>query len=125
MQKNFIFVCDSVEIKDSNKLSAYGIFDSVGAYGFPATQKEMAIVVNIEVEENQRNKSHTERFEIIYDGKYIIGRDTEFNPTSPRHQFLHKVENVLFPEEGKYVVRISIDGKTIGESYFLVKQVEK
>lgn len=118
MTKNFILVCDSAI--SNNKLDVLGVFDSIYATGFPAIHQRMSIVVNLEVESTEQNQSHVESFRILYGGEEITTLETSFTPTKSRHQFIHNIQNVSLPNEGKYTVEISINGSPIGETYFLV-----
>lgn len=119
MKLNFIIVCEKVEtISKGGKANFYGVFDTIYADRFPATHKEMSIVVNIEKEGGK----HQEFFQIKKDNK-IMGTGTmiEFNGERPRHQFIHNVESMLLPEEGRYEIEIYIDNKLMGSSYFSAK----
>lgn len=122
MKINFLLTCNSVNNTETG-LNIHGIFDAIASKGFPAKHASLFIVVNLEVPEEEQNKSYLESFKILFEGKTILEDQTTFESKGPRHQFLHKIEGIVLEKPGKYDVQISIGEKMIGESYFMAKQI--
>ena len=119
MKLNFILVCDKAEkVSEGGKFNFFGVFDTIYADKFPAIHKGMAIVANIEKESGE----HEEFFQ-IKKGNQVIGKGgiVKFAGQRPRHQFVHNVEDIPLPEEGKYEIEIYVDDKLVGKSYFYAK----
>ncbi len=116
MKTKYIFICDSTEIKNGNKLNAYGVFDVVQVNKLPATQKEMVIVANVEIEAEEREKEYTERLEISKEGSLIASSESPFTPTSARQGFLHHLKNITFTTDGIYEIKILINGLLIAQT---------
>jgi|SRR3989344_1466640 len=125
MKLNFLFVCDTAEISEAEKkLDVTGIFDSIGAKTFPATHPFVTVVAGLEVAPEERNKDYIESFEVRSEDTKVVIEDTSaFRPTAPRHQFLHRIQNLGLPRPGTYTVTIKVGGKPIGDTYFLATQV--
>lgn len=124
MKTNFLFVCDSATIPEGvKKLNVSGIFDSIGSQGFPATHSSLAIVVNLEITEEEQNKPYIESFKILSEKKVVLEDSTSFEPKNSRHQFVHRISNLILEKPGRYDVQILVGEKIVGESYFFVKQI--
>ncbi|MCH7954971.1 MAG: hypothetical protein IIC40_04425, partial [Candidatus Marinimicrobia bacterium] len=81
-------------------------------------------VVNLEIPKEEQNKSYIESFKILFENKTVLEDIITFQPKANRHQFLHKLQDLLLEKPGRYDVQIFVGGKKIGESYFLVKQIQ-
>jgi len=116
---NFILTCEKAElIPDSRKSNFYGIFDTIYASSFPAIHKSMTIVVNFEKEPGE----HQEFF-LLKKGNVEIftGPIVNFKGQRPRHQFVHRIENVPLPWAGKYEIEVYVNNKLIGSYYFFAE----
>lgn len=120
-KQNFLIICDKAELDKDNKLNIIGVFDSINADGFPAVHSELAIIANFNLDKGK----HREYFIIEDDsGNELISNrsdQVEIDTTKDRHQFIHKIQNLLLPREGKYNVKIFIDGNEVGNNYFYAK----
>jgi len=79
MKTNFIFICDSIS-KNNGKFNVEGIFDSVSSKGFPAKHSALILVVNLEILEEEQNKSYLESFKILFENRTVIEDSTTFKP---------------------------------------------
>ena len=122
MKLNFLLTCNSIN-QTQTGLDIQGVFDSIGSKDFPAIHPSMLIVANLEVKEEEQNKSYLESFKILFEDKVILEDQTTFESKGPRHQFVHKIEKIVLEKPGRYDIQILIGEKIIGESYFTARQI--
>jgi sulfur carrier protein ThiS len=116
---NFFVVADNAEVR-GGKIYIEGIFDSINSNNYPAKHRSFIIAINFEIVPGR----HSHSFIIKNDVQDIIKSPTfDFDvlPNSTRHQFLHRVNDLPIPKEGKYIVEAYVDDKLIGETYFIAK----
>lgn len=104
---NFIIVCDNALLDSNGKLNITGVFDTIGARGFPAVHNKMSIVVNMDMPEGiyiEVLKIKKGDLEITNTPQIEIKKDRP-----GRHQFIHHFVNTRFPEEGDYSVEVYIN----------------
>ena len=117
---NFIIVCDEAEIVgEKKKLNISGVFDSIYSEGFPALHAFLTVVVNFEIEPGQ----HSHTITIKQDQNEVFKLSRDFNSENPRHQFIHRIENLPLPGPGKYTIDAYLDGALVGNSYFFAKLI--
>lgn len=122
-KQNFLIICDKAELDENGKLNISGVFDSINSKGFPAVHSELVIIANFNLEKG----SHKEYF-IIEDnlGNELISNRSdqlEVDVAKDRHQFIHRIQKLLLPSEGKYIVKIFIDGNEVGDNYFYARLI--
>ena len=119
---NFIFFCNNTEVSpETHNLNIIGIFDTILAEKFPATHRLMFVVVNFDISGGH----HVEFFKITKDGKPVLtSPEFPFEAMGEKHQFVHKIGNLVLHEPGKYIVEIFVDGQLIGSNLFIVRAKE-
>jgi len=121
---NYLVTCDSVLFDAANKASIIGIFDKIFSKGVPAVHNKFSVVVNTI---GSPGTSYDERIEIIntQDNNPIVSLQGKISfEESGRNNFLGNFVNTVFPNFGKYRIKVSIDGQEItnqNEHYVLVE----
>ena len=118
---NFIILCDNAFFAEPDKkLNIMGSFDTINSSGFPAIHPRMSVVISVD---NIEQGNHIEILKITKDNLEIINTKTNFSKSeSGRHQFIHNLLNVKFPQEGKYNVEVFIDDQFIGSTAMNTKK---
>lgn len=123
---NYILICDQAFSDEKNKLSIIGMFDRIQSKNVPAIHPKFSIVVNTT---GDLNSSHLEKIEIInlQDNLPVASIENTMDfKGSNIHNFLGNFINTLFPNFGRYWIKVSIDGKTITnkeQHYVSVEQI--
>ena len=110
---NYLLTCDQAFSDEKNKLSIIGVFDRIQSKAVPAIHPRFSIVVNTT---GDLNSSHLEKIEIInlQNNLPVASLEQQINFTSSNmHNFLGNFINTLFPNFGKYWIKVSIDEKII------------
>ena len=106
--------CDEAHVRcDDGKLDVTGIFNELGAPGFPAQQDHMTVVLVFEWAAEERGTQPL-RADLIDDNNGMVltisGRDRggRAHPDQPPAQdgLLLPLENVIFPHAGRYRFRL-------------------
>lgn len=110
-------VCDDASVDDDGKLHVHGIFNELYAPGFPAKQEAMVLVAVLEWEREDAGR-YAFRIDLVSPaGKPTLTVDghTEVDPRPPdrppaRTRVVMPLEEVVFPEPGRYAIRIRAKG---------------
>ncbi len=122
---NFVHICDTAFLSQSNNLNIIGIFENITATKLPAIHPRLTVVMNIggsagfhEFEiriVNNRDKSIVSPFKGSFD---LPSRKSKFG-------FIWTVGRIRFEEKGIYKVKIFGDGEKIGETKFVVEKIDQ
>jgi hypothetical protein len=113
MELILALACDEARVRDDGKLDVSGIFNELGAPGFPAAQDNMTLVFVIEWGDGETG-SQPLRADLLdeNDQKILtIQGDTEVDVRTPdqpppQTRVVLPLEKVVFPHPGKYRFRI-------------------
>ena len=105
--------CDEAHVRDDGKLDVTGIFNELGAPGFPAQQDHMTVVFVFEWAAEERGTQPL-RADLIDDNNEMvltIQGETEVAARTPdqppaQTRLLLPLENVIFPHAGRYRFRL-------------------
>jgi len=126
MKLLYALLCDSAFLSIDKKVNIIGVFETINAQKFPVTHPKFVIVGSIKPDKKSFKMSLNivggdassailgdvpEREVVLPDDN----RDQNFN-------FIVEVINSNFSAPGEYLVKIAIDGKTIGEVPFKVME---
>ena len=118
----FIIFCEKASIDEvDKKLSILKIFDGVNTHGFPAVGPNIMVVAKFIGDTGK----HSEILKIKKEGAEIgeTGK-VEFEiGVGRKHQIVHDVSGILFPEAGEYTFEVFIDEEKIGASILNVNKV--
>lgn len=124
-----LFFCHRAGSDDSGQLEIRGIFDELRAPSFPARQPRMRLAGLVSWNDGERGRVPFLIELLDPDDKVVFTiqgfSEVEESPGSaapPRTQLNLPLEDVTFPEPGRYRVRIDVDGKQVfGPSLYLGK----
>ena len=110
----FSILCDDVKREDNGKLMLLGLFESIRAVKFPAVHPSLYIV-------NRWCKgegSYRQKTRIVNSKDKAVAFQTDDQPFELKdidghHTLISKVNNLKFPEPGKYWVEVLLDGELI------------
>lgn len=113
-------VCDHAAASPDGKLDIRGVFHDLYAAGFPARQAQMTLVLALEWDRSDFGR-YTFRVDICGpDGKTTLTVEghSEVTPRPsdrppPRTRLVMPLEDVVFPEPGRYDFRVSVKGRTL------------
>lgn len=113
-------VCDHAAASPDGKLDIRGVFHDLYAAGFPARQAQMTLVLALEWDRTDFGR-YTFRVDIRGpDGKTTLTVEghSEVTPRPsdrppPRTRLVMPLEDVVFPEPGRYDFRVSVKGRTL------------
>lgn len=113
-------VCDHAAASPDGKLDIRGVFHDLYAAGFPARQAQMTLVLALEWDRSDFGR-YTFRVDIRGpDGKTTLTVEghSEVTPRPsdrppPRTRLVMPLEDVVFPEPGRYDFRVSVKGRTL------------
>ncbi len=122
-------VCDHAAASPDGKLDIHGIFHDLYASGFPARQDRMTLVLALEWD-----RSDSGRYTFRVDVRGPRGKPTltveghsEVTPRPPgrpppRTRLVMPLEDVVFPEPGRYDFRVTAKGRTMrGPVLYLIE----
>ena len=124
-----LFFCHRAGSDDSGQLEIRGIFDELRAPSFPARQPRMRLAGLVSWNEGERGRVPF-LIELLDPGDKAVFTiqgfsEVEESPGSaapPRTQLNLPLEDVTFPEPGRYRIRIDVDGNQVfGPSLYLGK----
>jgi len=116
---NFLHVSENAFFSKDNKLNVIQIFEKINSKSFPALHPDFAISLNF----NGGKGFHKVLVEIISDednNKIAeIKKDVEITKEKGMANFIAKVIGLIFPEEGKYKIKVSIDNDFVNDSNYI------
>jgi hypothetical protein len=118
MELILALACDAAVLRPDGKLDVSGIFNELGAPGFPAQQDRMTVVFIIEWAAGEEG-SQPLRADLIDDQDEmvltiqgqteVLGRSPDQPP--PQTRVVLPLEKVVFPRSGRYRFRVSAGGQ--------------
>ena len=113
MELILALACDDARIREDGKLDVTGIFNELGASGFPASQDQMTVVFIIEWAVDEAGTQPL-RADLLDDDDQMvltIQGETEVDPRSPdqpppQTRVVLPLEKVVFPHAGRYRFRL-------------------
>lgn len=116
---NFLHVCENAFVAQDGKLSIIGIFNQIKAPNFPAAHPKLSIVSSI----SGAVGDYLEVIEIVSPRAEVIAR-VENNITIQREDgaanLIASFVNLIFLINGKYTIRIKINGVLLNEESFIL-----
>lgn len=116
MEITLAAVCDAARERPDGKLDLEGIFNELRAPGFPAVQDRMTVVLAISWGAEEAGRQPI-RADLIDDADELIltiqghtdvpEADAE---TRPHTRLVMPLEDVVFPHEGRYTLRLTAAG---------------
>lgn len=119
---NFAHVCENVIISEDKKLSVINIFNQIKASDFPAVHAKLSIVSSV----SGGKGNYFETIEIVNEknGDDVIARaenkEVYIGEENGVTNFIANFTNLLFSSEGRYKIRIKIDGVILSEDNFIL-----
>lgn len=129
MHVQLSLVCDQARMRPDGKMDVEGAFNDLVAPGFPAKQEHMVLVTTIEWDRGDRGRNKFKVDLIGPNGRPSLTVDghTDVEPRPPdrpppRTRLILPLEDVIFPQPGRYGFEIRIKGKKLrGPSLFLME----
>lgn len=127
-----LFFCHRAGSDDSGQLEIRGIFDELRAPSFPARQPRMRLAGLVSWNDGERGRVPF-LIELLDPGDKAVFTiqgfsEVEESPGSaapPRTQLNLPLEDVTFPEPGRYRIRLEVEGTQVyGPSLYLGKAHE-
>ena len=124
-----LFFCHRAGSDDSGQLEIRGIFDELRAPSFPARQPRMRLAGLVSWNDGERGRVPF-LIELLDPGDKVVFTIQGFSEVAespgsaapPRTQLNLPLEDVTFPEPGRYRVRIDVNGTQVyGPSLYLGK----
>jgi hypothetical protein len=121
MKLDFLHLSENASFSIDNKLSVIGIFDKMFAPGFPALNPTFAISLGISGEKGV----HSLVLKIIHaETKKEIAKvsknDIEIKEGGGNARIVVTLVNIGFPDQGKYLIQVDVDGKVIDSENYLI-----
>ncbi len=125
-------VCDEARTTPEGKIDVRGVFNDLYAPGFPAKQERMVLVLAVEWDREDEGRYRfrvdltgpTDEPSLTVEGHTDVDPRPEHRPP-PRTRLIMPLEDVVFPEPGRYRFRVRMKGVTVdGPSLHLVEQEE-
>lgn len=125
-------VCDHATASPDGKLDMSGVFHDLYAPGFPARQERMTLVLSLEWD-----RTDSGRYAFKVDVRGPGGRPTltveghsEVTPRPPgrpppRTRLVMPLEDVVFPEPGRYDFRVTAKGRTLRGPVLYVMEMDR
>ncbi len=122
-------VCDHAAASPDGKLDVRGIFHDLYASGFPARQDRMTLVLSLEWDRSDSGR-YTFRVDVRGPGgkpTLTVEGHSEVTPRPagrppPRTRLVMPLEDVVFPEPGRYDFRVTAKGRTMrGPVLYLIE----
>ncbi len=127
-----LFFCHRAGSDASGQLEIRGIFDELRAPTFPARQPKMRLAGLVSWDQEERGRVPF-MIELLDPGDKAVFtiqgfsevEESDGSPAPPRTQLNLPLEDVTFPEPGRYRVRLEVDGEhSFGPSLYLGKAHE-
>jgi hypothetical protein len=111
-------LADCANVSREGKLNILGIFDRISAQSLPATHSQMQLVMTLEADRGDADKSHKLGIELIdADGAKLLSMegDLKFSQPPPGEQVrinhIFQLNNMRFEHFGNYEFKILINNE--------------
>lgn len=132
MNLQFAFFCDEAQDDPSGKLNVQGIFHELYAPGFPAMQERMVLVLVLEWSRKDQGRYNLKGEVVSPDGSVILTvdghSDVDARPREAppaRTRLVMPLEKVVFPQPGRYFLRVMVKGERFKGPSLHLGQVEE
>ncbi len=117
-----IILCDAIAREESSKkLTVSGVFNNIVASEFPARHRKMFVLLTLAGGWGEYELSlHIQHEETALDLLEFKGPFTMDDPSEVADLDV-EIEDLLFPEPGRYCVCLSVDGTIIKQRPFAVR----
>ncbi len=132
MNLQVALVCDDARPTPEGKLDVHGIFNDLFAPGFPAKQARMVLVLVLEWDRKDEGR-HKFKVDLLgpsgrptltVDGHSDVDLRAPDRPPA-RTQLILPMEEVVFPEPGRYRFQVQVKGQRLpGPSLHVVEAKE-
>jgi hypothetical protein len=110
-----VFVCENVILSFNGQMSLINLISDISAKNFPAVHPKLTVVIGITGDSG----IYDEKIEVVsaIDNKTIalVSGKAEIN-TVKGNNFIANFLNIVFPQEGKYWIKVSINKEIITNS---------
>lgn len=116
---NFLHVCENAFVAQDGKMSIIGIFNQIKASNFPAAYPKLSIVSSI----SGAIGDYLEVIEIVSPRAEVIARvenNIKIQKEGGAANLIAGFINLVFIIDGKYTIRIKINGDLINEENFII-----
>lgn len=121
----FSVLCDDVRREDNGKFILIGLFEAITAKVFPATHPTLFVV-------NRWCKgqgSFLQKIKIVNSRDNVIVFQTneqafELQDIDGHHTLISKINNIIFPTQGKYWVEVLLDGNLILNYPIMLREIK-
>jgi hypothetical protein len=131
MELQVAFFCDEAHESPEGKLDVQGIFHDLFAPGFPAVQEHMVLVLVLDWDRKDEGRYNLKAELMGPDGNTVLTVDghSEVDPRSPgrppaRTRIVMPLEKAVFPQPGRYHLRVTAKGKRFRGPSLHVVEVE-
>lgn len=120
----FLHICDEVILSVNGKISLINLFQFINSKEFPAIHSKFTVITHIKGYVSK----YSETIEIISPSGEIVANvsgDAEIKNEEGGNNFIADFINIQLPLEGKYWIKVSIDGNILSnkdEHFFLAKK---
>lgn len=133
MELQLAFFCDDAQETPEGKLDVRGVFHDLFAPGFPATHERMVLVLIMDWDRSDQGRYNLKAELVSPDGRVVLTVDghSELDRRPAGHppartRLVVPLEKAVFPEAGRYHLRIIVKGRRFrGPSLHLVELEEK
>jgi len=133
MYVQLALVCDDARVRPDGKMDVEGVFNDLVAPGFPAKQERMVLVTTIEWDRDDQGRNKFKVDLLGPDGRPSLTVDghTDVSPRAvdrppPRTRLILPLEDVVFPQPGRYTFLIKVKGRKLrGPSLFVMQGGEE
>jgi multidrug efflux pump subunit AcrA (membrane-fusion protein) len=119
----YLHVCDYAFADQGGKPCIIGIFDVINAGTFPATHPVMAIAIRLRGTTHELLKLKIELARPSGDALATMQGEVTMGPDGSAFMQVN-MASVTFPEPGRYVVKVSSDGKTLTSHSLQVQKLQ-
>jgi len=129
LELQLAFFCDEAQETPDGKLDVQGVFHDLFAPGFPALQERMVLVLVLDWDRKDKGQYNLKAELVAPDGKVVLTvdghSDVEPQPMGrppARTRLVMALEKAIFPEAGRYHLRVIVKGQRFrGPSLHLVE----
>ncbi len=125
-------LADCANVSREGKLNVLGIFDRISTQSLPATHPQMQLVITLEADRWDADKSHKLGIELIdADGAKLLAMegDLKFNQPPPGEQVrinhIFQLNNLRFEHFGNYEFKILINNEVRKSVPLSITEVKK
>ena len=120
IELKFLHVCENALVSQGGNLSIVEIFNQIKADNFPAAHPKLAIVSSFSGDIGK----YIEIIEIVSPKGEVIARveksEIEITKSGGAANFIANFIGLIFSVEGKYLIRVKVNGRLLSEDNFIL-----